>query len=229
MRIALALMLGIALAGGMAVSQTSTPSAAADDDDDDRGESDDDDDNDDDDGNSSSGPGQSGKDNNGPKEKKEKKDKPGKGNDDDEDDDVTVVLVPDVTPPAEAPKATATPKLDATGALRIVVRDCVGHPADDADWEQVCTTALTQASFELEARDGAFAGWHRDLKVGADGTIELGQLPVGRYALEQDDDDWCRAESDRVDSKGELVIDGGETTTVWIFHCEDDDDGLAAK
>ncbi|MCC6791937.1 MAG: hypothetical protein IT336_09635 [Thermomicrobiales bacterium] len=163
-------------------------------------------------------------------EKNEKKDKPGEddgdhdrghGNDSEKNNEAVVIVAPNVTPvPAPVtPAATSTPDNAATGSLRIVVLACPGRPADTADWETVCTDPVAQTGFELEARDGDFAGWHRDVAAGDTGDVTIQSLPVGRYELEQLHDDWCRAESDRVDANGDLVIEPAQRTTVWIFNC----------
>lgn len=161
-------------------------------------------------------------------EKKEKKDKPGEDDSDhdrgygnDDDDEVVVIVAPNVTPvPAPVtPEATSTPDNAASGSLRIVVLACPGRPADTADWETICTEPVAQTGFELEARDGDFAGWHRDVSAGDTGDVTIQSLPAGRYGLEQLHDDWCRAESDRVDANGDLVIEPAQLTTVWIFNC----------
>jgi hypothetical protein len=146
------------------------------------------------------------------KDKKDKKDKKG-------DDEDTVVVAPNVTPiPATVlPSPTAVP--EQTGTLRVVAMSCQTRPADGADWKAVCTTAVDGALFDLEGLDGPFAQWHRDLKADAAGTAALDRLPAARYQLVQLNDDWCRAESDRVDAAGDVVIEGGNTTTVWVFNC----------
>jgi hypothetical protein len=152
---------------------------------------------------------------NGNKGKKEKKEKKG-------DDEDTVVVAPNVTPIPTAvalPSPTAVP--NQTGTLRVVAMSCQTRPADGADWTAVCTTAVDGALFDLEGLDGPFAQWHRDLKADASGNATLDRLPAARYRLEQKNDDWCRAESNRVDADGDVVIEGGNTTTVWVFNCLD--------
>jgi hypothetical protein len=165
------------------------------------------------------GGGNEGKGNeNGKKEKKDKKDKKDKQN-----DEVTVIVAPDVTPiPAPVtPAATVSPELEQNGTLRIVARVCSARPAADADWETACGLPVTNAGFVMEALEGSFAGWHRDVEADDAGEVTVEHLPVGRYGLEQSHDDWCRAESDRVDANGDLVIERDQVTTVWIFNCMD--------
>jgi hypothetical protein len=230
-RIALVLLLGLTFVTVSVDGFSAIPSVSADDDDDDdEGEYDGDDgeDRDEDEGNGGQ-TGQNGDQKKEKKDKEEKKDKDGEDDDDhdrgrgNDDDDEVVIVAPDVTPvPAPVtPEATATPDAATTGTLRVVSRDCATHPPDGADWKASCIAPTLKASFELEARDGPFKGWHRDLKIVDSGEYSLPELPSGRYALEQKDDDWCRAESDRVDANGELVVEGSQVTTVWIFHCPD--------
>lgn len=150
------------------------------------------------------------------KKKKDKKDKDrGRGKDDEE---VVVIVAPDVTP---IPAATASPQPEQRGSLRIVARTCPTRPADGAEWDVACALPVAKSEFELEALEGAFASWHRDIETDAAGEVTVDDLPVGRYDLEQTDDDWCRAESDRVDAEGRLVVEADQLTTVWIFNCPD--------
>lgn len=218
-RLSLVIILLGLMVGGVTPGTFSSHSVLADDDegDDDEGG-----------GNESNGNG----DENGKKDKKEKKDKDKEGEDDDDqdrgrgnddDDEGIVIVAPDVTPiPAPVtPAPTVSPEVEENGTLRIVVKTCSIRPAADADWETACTLPVKDATFKIEAREGRFAGWYRDVEANDAGAASVEDLPVGRYALEQSRDDWCRAESDRVDANGDLVIERGQVTTVWIFNCAD--------
>jgi hypothetical protein len=74
-------------------------------------------------------------------------------------------------------------------------------------------------AYQLTALDGPFANWHRIVRSDENGRVELNELPTGTYDLIQKGDGWCRAESNRVDSAGHVVIDAGTVTTVWTFNC----------
>ena len=145
----------------------------------------------------------------------------GEGGDEDDDDDV-IVVVRDVTPiplPTAAPSPTPAPEAEPAGALRVVAMGCADTPTEFADWEAACTRPVDGARFQLTGIDGPFEHWSRSLVAGVDGVAALDKLPPARYSLVQHNTDWCRAESDRVDNAGSVVIENGQITTVWIFNC----------
>ena len=158
------------------------------------------------------------KDNDDKKDKDDKKDDRGKGN----DDEVVVIVAQDATPvaaPTAAPSPTPALEPDPAGSLRVVAMGCADTPSEDADWDAACTRPVDGAWFEFTGIDGPFAEWTRDLIAGVDGVASLDELPPARYSLVQNGTDWCRAESDRVDDAGNVVIQDGQVTTVWIFNC----------
>lgn len=143
----------------------------------------------------------------------------GRGNDEEETTPIVIVQAPNTTPSAVTPTPTATAVPLANGQLRLLVRSCGATPVAGADWTSACTAPVPKTRFELTVLDGAFAGWHRNLQTGDDGTVDLAELPAGRYDLAPVVTSWCHAESDRVDPDGRLSIQGGQTTTVWVFTC----------
>jgi len=145
----------------------------------------------------------------------------GEGGDEDDDDD-EIVVVRDMTPipiPTAAPSPTPAPEAEPAGALRVVALGCADTPTEVADWEAACTRPVDGARFQLTGIDGPFEKWSRSLVAGVDGVATLDELPPARYSLVQHNTDWCRAESDRVDDAGSVVIEDGQITTVWIFNC----------
>ena len=140
--------------------------------------------------------------------------------DDDDGEGRDIVVVRDVTPiPQPTAVSTPVPEADAAGTLRVVAMACADTPGKDSDWEAACARPENGARFELTGIDGPFAEWSRDLTAGADGVATLDELPPARYSLVQVDAGWCRAESDRVDDSGNIVIQDGQVTTVWIYNC----------
>ena len=131
---------------------------------------------------------------------------------------------PETTPPADgkatptqapAPTDTATPPAT-TGTILVTTYTCSGVTADtpDVDWYGACqlagagqTFAVTGGSTELTQTSGD------------DGTATFADLAPASYSLDDTSADWCHAESDSVDSSGQLVIEAGATAKVWLFYC----------
>lgn len=144
----------------------------------------------------------------------------GKGKKNKNDDEpVIVVVAPDVTPIPVTAVPTPTQAAEQSGSLRVVAMTCAVRPADGADWSASCTTPAQNARFDVTGVDGPMAGWHRTIDADSGGIATLDQLPPARYRLDQVRADWCHAESDRVDANGDLVVESGQTTTVWTFNC----------
>jgi len=149
---------------------------------------------------------------------KDKEDKKGKGN----GENVVVVVAPNVTPipvPTAAPTPSPTAAPETAGTLRVVAMSCSATPAAGADWASACTLPVDRAHFKVKALDGPLAEWFREIRADASGVAMLASLPPARYQLEQVSADWCRAESDRVDTDGDVVIAEGQVTTVWTYNC----------
>src|SRR5262249_12326887 len=126
--------------------------------------------------------------------------------------------------PAEATSATAV--AGGTGAVVVQGFACpFATPPGDAaafDWFAGCLKPLAGATFELTALDGDKAGWQRRETVDADGVLRADELAPGHYRLVQVGSDWCHAESDRVDARGNVVVAASERASVWIFDCAED-------
>ncbi len=52
------------------------------------------------------------------------------------------------------------------------------------------------------------------------GEATFADLPPGRYDLDDVDGAWCHAESDAVNAEGDVVVEAGVATTVWLFYCQ---------
>jgi hypothetical protein len=52
------------------------------------------------------------------------------------------------------------------------------------------------------------------------GNASFDALDPGLYKLEMTDTNWCHATSDNVDADGNVTIEAGKRTTVWIFICD---------
>jgi hypothetical protein len=124
--------------------------------------------------------------------------------------------------PASATATTTTAAAAQTGAVIVQGFDCPFTSAPTTakvDWFSTCDRPAVGAVFELTALDGDNAGWHRSETVDATGVLRADDLVPGHYRLVQVGGDWCHAESDRVDDRGEVIVNSGERSSVWIFDC----------
>jgi hypothetical protein len=177
-------------------------------------------------GDSGKGPGKGedkgkGHGNDKPKKTPANKAHENKGKDgENEDQPVVIVQAPNTTPVAVTPAPTATVVAVAqVGKLVVNVRECGATPIAGNDWAAGCAAPVPNARFDLTARSGPLSGWSHGLTADAAGVATLAQLPPGLYDLNRVAGGWCHAESDRVDASGNVVIAGGQTSTVWIYVC----------
>jgi hypothetical protein len=123
----------------------------------------------------------------------------------------------DVTPtPAASPAPEVT---DTTGSIVVRAADCpIAAPQADYDWYGQCTPVSAGSRYRLTRIDTAT----RDgmtTSTDATGQAMFRSLPPGTYQLTQAEGDWCYAQSDNVNSDGNLNVAAGQRTTVWIFVC----------
>jgi len=176
----------------------------------------------DDHSNSGHGKGKGKKEDKATKAAKEENDNRGPGNnhnDHNANQPVIIVQAPQTTPIVVTATPEPTASVATSGALLVVIRDCMGTPPATVDWADACSVPIGSTRFELTALNGEFAGWTRALKSQADGTAPLLSIAAGRYELTRIDGGWCHAESDHVDADGKVVVIPLQTTTVWIFVC----------
>lgn len=115
----------------------------------------------------------------------------------------------------------STPAVD-TGTLVVNTYRCTDVPADtdSFDWFGACDPTGGEHEFTI-ARVDTETDDQRSEESGPSGSAAFDSLAAGTYQLEIVDTDWCHAESDNVTTNGDVVIDAGQTTTVWGFVCED--------
>ena len=73
--------------------------------------------------------------------------------------------------------------------------------------------------FTLAPSDGTEPGAAAEGATDAEGTFRVEELAPGTYDLDAPDAVWCHAESDGVNERGEVEVEAGEETSVWIFFC----------
>ncbi len=115
--------------------------------------------------------------------------------------------------------STAT-EVPTTGELVVKTYECGAEPENraDFDWFGECQPAASSYPYTLDPA-GDTSGTI-SAESDAAGEVTFPDLAGGNWWLELDGGMWCHANSDKVTSDGELVIDPGEATTVWVFLCE---------
>jgi hypothetical protein len=109
---------------------------------------------------------------------------------------------------------------DSAGSVLVVVRSCpIASAQTGYDWFGQCTGIAAGLRYHLMRLDSAT----RDglaTSTNGEGKATFALLPPGTYELTQAAGDWCFAQSDDVDAQGNVIVEAGARTTVWIFTCE---------
>ncbi|MGH2535084.1 MAG: hypothetical protein ACRDJW_22710 [Thermomicrobiales bacterium] len=121
-------------------------------------------------------------------------------------------------PPAEK-DATPPPT---TGAILVRAFSCdPGVTAGaDVDWYAACAEPDTGVSFSVKAAVAGTAGTAQDGATDDSGRLSVPELAPETYQVEQTDGNWCHAESDNVDDQGDVIVEAGVETTIWVFNCQ---------
>jgi len=121
----------------------------------------------------------------------------------------------DATPSATLESAPAT------GSILVSTYVCTGVPADTSayDWYGACD-AGGDYRFLIDPVAGDATDLHA-AETSKTGEATFADLPPGRYDLDDVNANWCHAESDAVNADGDLTVEAGAETTVWLFYCQD--------
>jgi hypothetical protein len=117
-------------------------------------------------------------------------------------------------------EASAEAISDSTGAVLVYPLRCpASDKSGDYDWYASCPPDPEARTFELR-RVGEMVV-SEALTAGSTGTepARFLLLAPGGYALTEVGGDWCHAESDNISDEGELIVEAGKRTNVWVFHC----------
>ncbi len=127
-----------------------------------------------------------------------------------------------VTSLPDSPEATP-PTAPATGTIVIEVHACTGLTSEskDVDWFGVCTSESSAHRFLLEPVDEPESQLQA-ARTADSGVTTFSDLAPGAYDLEDADARWCHAKSDRVNTDGQVVVEAGTTSTVWLFYCHEE-------
>jgi hypothetical protein len=122
--------------------------------------------------------------------------------------------------PATGPalERVAAEQAPETGSVLVTAFACPGGEGEvGGDWFGRCTDPAAPFDLTLTPVDGGSAGGAR--RLNDRGRTRFVDLAPGRYRLEAADGAWCRAESDAVNEAGEVVVEGGVESNVWLFTC----------
>jgi hypothetical protein len=105
------------------------------------------------------------------------------------------------------------------GVIIAEARTCaIGEAQPDYDWFGQCTTPAVDMRFTLLPATGD-GGPLATMATNAQGRAHFGGLAPGTYLLQPEGTVWCYAESDRVDSNGNIIVEAGVESHVWSFVC----------
>jgi hypothetical protein len=111
----------------------------------------------------------------------------------------------------------------ATGTIVVHKYACALNSAQAApagfDWYRECGPQGAGVRFSLALLDGDQTTDLGSAATTDDGLVRFNRLDPGVYKLEEIGATWCRAESDSVDARGNVVVRAGQRANVWIFNC----------
>lgn len=108
-----------------------------------------------------------------------------------------------------------------TGAVVVSTYACTAVRADTSayDWYGACDPG-GEHRYVLAPLEGEAAELHA-AETSTTGEAAFPGLAPGTYDLDDVNGAWCHAESDGVDAEGNVVVEAGAETTVWLFYCHD--------
>ena len=109
---------------------------------------------------------------------------------------------------------------DNSGAILVYAHRCpAADSGGDYDWYASCPPDAASIGFQLQtAGDSAVSEILTASSTGGEPARFL-LLDPGAYELTETGGDWCHAESDNTNDEGEVMVEAGQHTNVWIFHC----------
>ena len=115
------------------------------------------------------------------------------------------------------PKRTATSiPAPGGGSVTVILRSCVKQASEIDNFVSECGAYGAGVSFTLTSKQGGTA---HTVKTGNDSTSKFTGLADGAYSLEQVTGDWCKAQAEHVDSSGNVLVQNGRNTNVYIYNC----------
>ena len=122
-----------------------------------------------------------------------------------------------VDQPASVQVVETTPD---AGAIIAEARLCpIAQAQPEYDWFGQCTSPAVDMRFTLLPATGD-GGPLATMATNVQGRAHFGALPPGTYQLQPEGTLWCYAESDRVDTNGNVLVEPGVESHVWSFVCD---------
>jgi hypothetical protein len=114
------------------------------------------------------------------------------------------------------------PVTDSTGVILVRKYVCdVDKAPKGYDFANECRLSGQNASFELKQynEETAQYGEGTTQTANPDGILRFIDLRPGSYQLREVDDNWCYANSNSVNTKGDVVVKAGQVSLVSIYNC----------
>jgi hypothetical protein len=100
--------------------------------------------------------------------------------------------------------------------VTVILRSCVKQASEIDNFVSECGAYGAGVSFTLTSKQDGTA---HTVKTGNDSTSKFAGLADGAYSLEQVSGDWCKAQAEHVDSSGNVLVQNGGNTNVYIYNC----------
>jgi len=123
--------------------------------------------------------------------------------------------------PASGPALARVRDENAADAGAIVVRTAacdIDREQEGFDWFGQCRRP-TKARLRLRAREGNDFVEKETVATDSSGRRGFRNLVAGTYRIAPEGAGWCHAECDSIDEQGDIVLEAGQQTTVWLFNC----------
>ena len=102
------------------------------------------------------------------------------------------------------------------GSITVIVRLCTEDLDKIDNLRDECEMYGAGAEFQLKSVN---SGATTSGKTGNDSRLVFTGLANGAYSLKETSGDWCKAEADHVDASGNVLVQNGGNTNVYIVNC----------
>ena len=103
------------------------------------------------------------------------------------------------------------------GSVTVLLRACVKQANEIDNFATDCSPYGPGVAFSLtQLKDGASTML---AQTDATSTALFGGLADGTYSLDMVVGSWCKAQSDRVDANGNVLVQSGGNTNVYVYSC----------
>ena len=106
------------------------------------------------------------------------------------------------------------------GVLIVRAMSCdVDKPTDGFNWYGQCQRPAGKTWFRLKQLQGTQEDEKQNAETDDEGRRNFRGLAPGTYRLASESKGWCHAECDSADDKGDVLIEAGKRTSLWVFNC----------